>query len=486
MELTDEQLRAIELFKTGESLAIEAGAGTGKTSTLIELARAAGRGRNGQYVAFNKALVVEASEKFPMNVETNTAHSLAFRAYGRQFQHRLNSSARMPGWQLAQRLGVSSMEVMTFDGKPKTLSAGYMASLVNRTVTKFCQSADESIEVRHTPFVEGLDDESTMRVRWSLVAPAHVLWADLQKLEGWAPYKHEHYLKGWQLRDPRIKADFVLFDESQDANPVIAAIIAAQAGHAQLVYVGDSQQEIYSWTGAINALAKVQVANRTYLTQSFRFGQVIADRANQVLNALDAPLRLTGNPAIESRLERLDSPKTILVRTNATGLGLLLGFQREGVKAHFIGGTAELVAFARGAAELMETGRTIHPDLVLFDSWNAVCEYVKDEDGSDLRLNVKLVNDFGTEKIIGAIDQMPQEGRAEIVISTAHRSKGREWKSVKLANDFPQAADSDPADLRLLYVAITRAKEALDVTALDEGGGELSGLFVPEANEVVH
>ena len=49
----------------------------------------------------------------------------------------------------------------------------------------------------------------------------------------------------------------MLFDEAQDANPVIAAIVAAQE-HAQLVYVGDSQQQIYEFTGARNAIENIK------------------------------------------------------------------------------------------------------------------------------------------------------------------------------------------------------------------------------------
>lgn len=37
---TDEQLQILDLFRTGENLAVQAGAGTGKTTTLIQLAHA--------------------------------------------------------------------------------------------------------------------------------------------------------------------------------------------------------------------------------------------------------------------------------------------------------------------------------------------------------------------------------------------------------------------------------------------------------------
>lgn len=474
MDPTPEQAQAIELFKTGGSLAIEAGAGTGKTSTLILLSKTAGP-RQGQYVAFNKALVDESRAKFPFNVACNTAHSLAFRAIGKNYSHRLNSSARMQSRDIASRLGIGYAEVLDFQGKPKTLYPGYLAGLVMKTVTNFCQSADLQITARHVPSIKGLDSLSAAETRSRLVEPARVVWADLQQLNGWVPYKHEHYLKTWQLGEPRINADYVLFDESQDANPVIAAIVAAQAAYgAQLVYVGDSQQEIYGWTGAVNALSKVNVDHRTFLTQSFRFGQAIADRANEVLSLIpEAQLRLTGNPAVNSRLEALDQPRTILVRTNATGVSYLLKLQLAERKPHFIGGSGELLNFARGAQELMDTGHSGHPDLTTFDSWDAVRAYVQgDEGGEDLRLMVKLMDEFGSDTIIKGIEQMPIEERADVIISTAHKAKGREWKSVKLASDFPQQADSDPSDLRLLYVAATRAKEVLDDTALSGGGHE--------------
>lgn len=474
MTPTPEQQQAVDLFKTGGSLAIEAGAGTGKTSTLIQIARAAGN-RNGQYVAFNKALVAESRPKFPMNVTCNTAHSLAFGAYGREFKHRLDSAYRMPMRQVAGILGIMDPFLAeTFDGKPRVLAPGFVATQVSKTVTRFCQSADQGIRLRHVPAILGLDAVSQYELAEMVIPYAQDMWADLQVRDGRLPYRHEHYLKGWQLSGPVIPADFILFDESQDANPVIAAIIAEQAKHSQLIYVGDSQQEIYAWTGAVNALAQVQVDHRTYLTQSFRFGQAIADRANVVLESLDAALRLTGNPAIESKLTEVDPPRAILVRKNATGLTYLLQLQAAGRKAHFVGATEEVKAFAEAAKSLMDTGRSGHPDLLMFDSWAAVQAYVKDEEegGEDLRLMVKLIDTFGPEPIIAAIDQMPTDARAEITISTAHRSKGREWSSVKLAGDFPVNADSDKADRRLLYVALTRAQFELDDTALvqDEKG----------------
>lgn len=474
MNPTDEQREALRLFGTGDSLAIEAGAGTGKTSTLVLLAESAGR-RRGQYVAFNKALVEDGKGKFPPSVSANTAHSLAFRGLGHKFAQRLRSSARMTGGDMARRLGLDPLAVQDFSGQPRVLMAGFLASQCSKAIRSFCQSADQTIAEWHFPYIDGLDPieggvrtyEINRYVRRHLLPYAREMWDDLQRPHGWVPYQHDHYLKAWQLSDPRIDVDYVMFDEAQDANPVIAAIVAAQR-HAQLVYVGDSQQEIYSFTGAVNALAQVQVPHRTFLTQSFRFGQAVADEANVILDELNAPLRLTGNPAIDSRVEPIDNPRAILTRTNAAGISTLLRLQMEGRKVHMIGGAADVIAFCEAARELQLTGRTGHHELAVFGSWADVQVYVEQEpEGEDLRLMVRLIDEFTPDAIINGLRWMVPEDRAEIVISTAHKSKGRQWPTVQLASDFKRNKDN-PGEQRLLYVAVTRAQKVLDITALPD------------------
>ena len=475
---TDEQLVAIELFRTGDSLAIEAGAGTGKTSTLTLLGRDT-RDR-GQYVAFNKAIVIEAGQKMPGNVAAHTAHGLAFRAVGKDFAHRLNSP-RMKSWDIAKHLGIEGIGLQYAGGR-KYLDKNRLAGIVMRTLVSFCQSADEKPTKRHVPYIDGIDlpaevgrrtfTNNNIVAEW-IMPWVHKAWLDAKSEQGVLTYKHDYYLKLWQLEDPRINADFILFDEAQDANPVMVAIIEAQAGRSQIVWVGDSQQQIYSFTGAINALAKVQAANRTFLTQSFRFGHAIADVANSILGKLNAELVIRGYSMIDSKVQFIDHPNVFLTRTNAVAVGKLLTELEHERKVHIVGGGGDVISFARAADNLKQGRKTEHADLACFDSWTEVLEYVRDdEQGSDLKLFVDLVEQYGTEKIIAALDAMVPEDRAELVISTAHKSKGREWNLVQLANDFPDPNDEErprpvsPEELRLLYVACTRAKFELDITAV--------------------
>ncbi len=79
MQLTSEQLN---ILSTNENLVINAVAGSGKTTTLIEYAKTRNAGSKILYLAFNRSVKLEAEQKFAAagvtNVKVETAHSLAF------------------------------------------------------------------------------------------------------------------------------------------------------------------------------------------------------------------------------------------------------------------------------------------------------------------------------------------------------------------------------------------------------------------------
>lgn len=471
---TSEQLEAIGLFASGRNTVIEAGAGTGKTSTL-KILGAEARNRRGQYIAFNRAIVDEADRKMPANVSAKTMHSLAFRAVGKDFAHRLRSR-RLPSAKVAKTLGITEPVKVKLGDQAKYLAPGFLAAHVMRAIGVFCNSADTEPGVRHVPYIEGIDmpDANGRRTYASndivrdAIAPAITrAWADLVRHDGELRYTHDCYLKFWQLNNPTIPADFILFDEAQDASPVMAAIVAAQTD-AQLVYVGDSQQAIYAWRGAVNALAQVADAERSFLTQSFRFGPEIARAANHCLGLIPgAELRLVGTESIGSEITTVPDPDAVLCRTNARALAEYFDATAAGRRPYLVGEGTEVVKFAQAWLQLATEGWTPHPELACFKSPAEVEDYVAtDPQGSELALMVKLIDQFGAEEILEALEHQRPEAQCDLVISTAHKAKGREWAAVTLAADFPEPENDEPLspeELRLLYVAVTRAQHRLDI-----------------------
>jgi hypothetical protein len=100
---TPEQVACDEAAQRGITLAIQALAGTGKTSTLVMIAN--GTTRTGIFLAFNKGIVVDAERKLPRNVTARTVHSVAYQQVGKAFDARLNAD-RMSSSEVARRLDI--------------------------------------------------------------------------------------------------------------------------------------------------------------------------------------------------------------------------------------------------------------------------------------------------------------------------------------------------------------------------------------------
>ena len=90
---TPEQQDILDAVAAGGTVAISACAGTGKTSTLRLIAEQSPN-RRMLYVAFNKAVQVDAAASFPKNVKARTAHALAYPRFGSRLAKRLEGPRR--------------------------------------------------------------------------------------------------------------------------------------------------------------------------------------------------------------------------------------------------------------------------------------------------------------------------------------------------------------------------------------------------------
>ncbi|MFJ5016980.1 UvrD-helicase domain-containing protein [Streptomyces griseoluteus] len=475
---TDEQDAALEAFTKGDHLAIQAGAGTGKTSTLALLAEQA-PGRRGRYLAFNRAIALEAAVRFPSTVLCKTAHSLAYAAVGHRFRGRLNSPRR-PGWVVGQDLGLyAPARIHGVDVLPATLS-----NTVLRTVTRFCQSADQELRDCHVPRLRRIDNDEAHGELADLILPyAMKAWADLQDPNaGMVRFEHDHYLKMWALTDPVLPGDFLLLDEAQDTNPVLEQVVLAQKGTSQIVMVGDSAQAIYGWRGARDVMTGFDAVHLP-LSRSFRFGPALAAEANRWLALSKAPIELSGCPDIATTVgPHTHRPDAVLCRTNIGAITEILTLLEDHVATALVGGGESLRALAQAARNLIDGQRTPHPELMLFTTWPTLRDYAEhDPAGGDLQPFVNLIDDYGPDAIIRAVDRLVPESQAQVTVSTAHKAKGREWPRVRIAADFNPPPDSevhdaagkpipgpvDETEARLAYVAVTRARRHLDARGLE-------------------
>jgi hypothetical protein len=461
LEATAEQRAACEAFAGGSDLALVAGAGTGKTSTLIMMAEATRK--RGLYMAFNRATAYDARRRFGRNVECRTAHSLAFAATGRKFRDRLNAP-RIPARETARLLGITRDITVGSAG----VTSIHQARLVTGMVRSFSYSNATEVMARHMETINGLDSREHEHVARVLLPYAVKAWEDISSPSGKLRFEHDHYLKMWALTQPVLPGDFILLDEAQDTNPVLEEIFLAQ--HARRVCVGDPAQQIYAWRSAKDVITGFP-AIHLHLTQSFRFGPRIAEIANRWLRLAESGMRLTGARSSRSRIGKAAAADAVLCRNNADVMAEVLAFLDAGIPVAITGGGDALRRIAEAAQQLKAGRRTNHPELFLFSSWGEVQEYAEhDAAGRDLRAIVQLVDAHGPETIIRAVERLSAEDEAQVTVSTAHKAKGREWPSVRIGPGFePPPVDDDgrqrplsPAEARLIYVAVTRARELLD------------------------
>ncbi|OMC51986.1 hypothetical protein A5742_17815 [Mycolicibacterium fortuitum] len=271
-----EQQAVIDAYLRGEDLAVQAGAGTGKSTTLAFIADAQRRRRPGAtawYLTFNKRNAEEVQATFKKygltNARASTAHSYANRACRatpslRHMVERLNrrdlkigEELRLLGIGRASRCLAATIDVdavtPTDDGirvprhDPSFTVQRRFYTLTRKTVDKFCQSADDEVTWKHVPSLAELQPQLRPLVRRELIASGQRMWDELCRPTSPLGTGHGHYLKAWALTRPAIGSpgDVLLYDECQDANPVLAEVVVAQRGRVQLALVGDEFQQIY-------------------------------------------------------------------------------------------------------------------------------------------------------------------------------------------------------------------------------------------------
>lgn len=475
MKATPEQRTCLDAFNDGGNLRIEAAAGSGKTTVLRYIVYRGHLDGRALYTTFGKANIADARKRFPADrIAVATNHSLAFRGFGSAWQQEGRLTGRVMPWEVQQLMG-------WMDGTfAPHANARTGAHLVMSTLDQFLQSSSDEILVGHAMRVLGrriANLAESVAFAQRLVNHARDVWARMMQRGDAMKITHDVYLKAWALTKPQLGFRHIFLDEAQDTSELMVGLLREQQ-NCQLTHVGDRYQSIYSWRGAINAMDSFDHDNSTQLTQSFRFGPAIAHMANAVLGEfLQAELRLTGFNEIQSTIGPVEDPACVLARTNASLFGELIQRlvhspqDRLGV----VGGVEDMEKLVAGAEALMRFERTWVPELVEFRSWTEVVSASKEEGYQFLKSLVELVETYGTQQLRGFLARVKgnekDEASCKQLFSTVHKAKGREFDTVRLCDDFqapPQPGDDEtvwnPEEGNLLYVAVTRARQRLDIT----------------------
>jgi superfamily I DNA/RNA helicase len=330
------------------NIKINAVAGSGKTTTVIEYAKTRPATSKILYLAFNKSVKLEAAKKFAdkglNNVKVETAHSLAYR----HIVFKIGYKVRPQGYKTNE-----IAELLNLQGNGEKHTEYVIANHINKFIAYFCNSDKQ--KVQDLNYLDTVTDPKAKNFVSSfydyIVSQSRLLLSKMDK--GEIEITHDFYLKKFQLSNPKLDYDYILFDEGQDASPAMLDVFFNQK--ATKVIVGDTHQQIYGWRFAVNSLEKADF--KTYhLSTSFRFSQDIANLAMEVLKFkkhLDEhetiPITGKGN-------SKEIKTKAVLARTN---LGLLLKAieyvtEKKKVKQIYFEGNINSYTYADEGASLYD------------------------------------------------------------------------------------------------------------------------------------
>ncbi|BBY54062.1 AAA family ATPase [Mycobacterium koreense] len=503
-----EQAIIIDAFLDGHDIAVQAGAGTGKSTTLAFIAQSQLQHRPGasaRYMTFNKRNAVEVDAMFAeyglTNAKASTAHSLAYRGClaDPSLKHMVTNMKRAPMQLKAEMalLGIAEDSLclhakVDYDAETKTYNDVCLPSrplpfpaqrryltLARDTVTRFCQSADAQVTARHVPYLGELEPKLRPLVRDHLIETAQRMWDELASPTGRLKTGHAHYLKAWALSRPQVGSpgDVILYDEAQDASPVLADVVLSQRGRVQLVLVGDEYQSLYGFTGAVDAMQGFQKEPGVItlpLTECRRFGPSIAEVANQVLDRLDpdheSPMRLRGIGPEHGRVltafgrAETSTVDAVVCATNGQVIAAIIDQDAGGRTVHSTLDIGELVSLANDVA-LVERGcasEAKEPSLRRFTDLDTWQQWLSEPEAADAMLHsqVQIVHRYGRDELRAVADRVVSDpDDADVTVSTIHKAKGGTWNRVQVAMGEQLISDEDTAKLRMLYVAATRARE---------------------------
>ncbi|ESO99456.1 hypothetical protein LOTGIDRAFT_113635 [Lottia gigantea] len=482
VRLTHEQLRIIKYNPHDrEVIKIVAFAGTGKTTTLVRYTQLR---PNLKFllVVYNKSVCEHAKTKFPHNVTVKTGHGLAFGVTGRKYAaaKKLNSYG----------LKVYNVAMTLPSRKGENLYV--RAKFVLETLNNFLASADYTITVEHTPTFQKNDAGQMIPINeeFKSVKEANYIWKKMKDYnDRQVGMTHDGYLKLYQLYNPVLSGyDIILIDEAQDLTPTIIDILEKQ--RQTKILVGDPHQQIYSFRGAVNAMQQIHATKTFYLTQSFRFGPEIAHIAACCLrllkNVKDKTLVGHGKPGCITG--ETVGQLAIISRCNFTlfceAVKKCCYSNNPTLKVGFVGGTSgfgfpilqDIYKLLISPEDRVKDGRNIENKFIArFSNIGDIEKYANKAMDHELLGKIRIVRTYN-HSLPSHINKILEKSVndlqvADIVFSTAHKSKGLEFSTVRVTDDFNYLGPGSSINFglgpvphdesNLLYVAVTRAKNAL-------------------------
>ena len=404
-------------FENNQIVAIKSVAGSGKTTTLLELSKIHNK-KKILYIAFNKSLITEIKEKIKKNNIKNL-FPYTFDSLMREIFIIKNNI------EILDIIDLKSNNIGNilnwFQNKPYRVKNYYIKNFSN-----FCNQIEYNDINTYSEKVLG-NKKNLLEEMWKKVLNYELITFDsIRKLV---------FINRLCLDIIDKKYDLIFIDESQDFDNVMLKILLRDTILPKL-FVGDPLQAIYEWKGCINAFDKLPESSLIFeFYSTFR----------------------VGNPACDLISNLFYNCNMISKSSNITNL------------KYDIVPTVKYTYLFRNWRNLLQTAQFI--ENIWINNYDSQIKYIRllhdkvkkfgfnnddyDEFSDDLPKFLLKLSMEELEKMINNIEKnISKKEESKVEFYTIHTYKGLENDVVRIYNDID--IENEP---NLHYVALTRAKK---------------------------
>lgn len=467
---------------------ISAKAGASKTSTCVASIKLINPKKKVMFLAFNKSIAEELKEKlkdYP-NVVVRTSHSLGYAILRRNVEGNVDLDEFKYRTYLKSHISELSEANVRMTTMQTNTYIDNITALIEFARFNLAQTSDEVRKLAVKYDVPIMFDECDVVIKvleWGKTVLNRIDYTDMV----WFPVELSMKCKGFQK-------DFIYADESQDLSVAsIQLFLKCFKSGTRFIAVGDEKQMINCFAGSSeDAFQMMKDYPNTTLFElpiCYRCPQKVIKLAQELVPDIQARNNAPQGDIIEEcRTSVLKDGDMVLCRSKAPLLKVYTKLLRKGVQCYIKGqeigvnlkkmlnsvDCEELNpslkkdgVFVRLYDKLFETRNRVMKNMGLDYQDATLSSYVTNQYDMINALTV-LAEKYTTKKeLLKHIDEIFNESKNGVILSTIHKAKGLEADNVyilcnssmpsKLAKkDWEKASEQN-----LIYVAYTRAKKKL-------------------------
>ena len=436
-----------EIADGSGNLIIEAVAGSGKTTTIVEALKLTSG--NVLFLAFNKHIADELQSRVPVHVEAKTLHSLGYSICRANYPKIYVDKNKL-------------FKILKKYYKPSEMKECYKHSRPIQQLIRLLKTdsgPDLSI------FAKEICEQHGIELSPKLTALAAKIFSESIQDVSSIDFDDMIYYPVVNIESFDLQYDYVFVDEAQDLSKIQMDFIL-KLNAKRVVAVGDSSQAIYGFRGAgfssMDDLKNRLHAKELPLSMCYRCSKSVVRKAQSIVPHIEHT-ETADEGAVHYKAGDIKQGDFVLCRCTAPLVSLCLRLIRSGKQA-----------FIRGK-DIGEMLKSFVYDFETEDTKileEKIRKLLKEKDNPEItdRCNtvLTLLNDGLTVPgLIKTIEEVFRESGDGIMLSTIHKSKGLEADRVHIIEsrllphpkcklDWQKVQEKN-----LEYVAITRARKEL-------------------------